>query len=97
MNNAHPVVRWHNWASVYLRLLAVQGAWNYETLLGNGVGFAAEPALRSVSGGIDSPAYRAALQRESRYFNAHPYLASVAVGARGRAAGGRVDDAQNEH
>ena len=32
--------------SMITRLFAIQGAWNYETLLGNGVGFCIEPALR---------------------------------------------------
>ena len=69
---------------MYLRLLAIQGSWNYETLLGNGVGFCTEPALRLLPGGIGGDAYRAALARQSRYFNAHPYLAAVAVGALAR-------------
>ena len=71
--------------AMFFRLLAVQGAWNYETLLGNGIGFSVEPALRRMPGGKDGEAYRAALARESQYFNAHPYLASVAVGALARA------------
>ena len=71
--------------AMYLRLLAVQGSWNYETLLGTGIGFSMEPALRRLSGGVDGPQYRAALARESRYFNAHPYLAGIAVGALTRA------------
>ena len=71
--------------TMFLRLLAIQGAWNYESLLGNGIGFCVEPALRLLPGGIDGPAYRAALARESHYFNAHPYLASIAVGALARA------------
>lgn len=71
--------------AIFLRLLAVQGAWNYETLVGNGIGFCVEPALRRLPGGLDGDAYRAALARESQYFNAHPYLASVAVGALARA------------
>ena len=70
---------------IFVRLLAIQGAWNYETLLGNGVGFCIEPALRLLPGGIHTPAFHEALARESRYFNAHPYLASVAVGALARA------------
>lgn len=69
------------WVATYFRLLAVQGSWNYETLLGNGIGFAAEPALRSLPGGVGGAAYAEALAREAHYFNAHPYLASVAVGA----------------
>jgi PTS system mannose-specific IID component len=70
---------------MFFRLLAVQGAWNYETLVGNGIGFCVEPALRRLPGGADGPAYRAALARQSQYFNAHPYLTSVAVGALARA------------
>ena len=71
--------------AMLLRLLAVQGSWNYETLLGNGMGFCLEPALRRLPGGVNGEAYRAALARESQYFNAHPYLAAVAVGALARA------------
>jgi PTS system mannose-specific IID component len=71
--------------SMFVRLFAIQGAWNYETLLGNGIGFCVEPALRLLPGGQDGPAYRAALARQSQYFNAHPYMASVAVGALARA------------
>ena len=40
-----------------------------------------EPALRLLPGGVGGPAYRAALARECQYFNAHPYLAAIAVGA----------------
>jgi mannose PTS system EIID component len=72
------------WLAMYLRLLAIQGSWNYETLLGNGIGFCTEPALRLLPGGRGGEAYRAALARQSRYFNAHPYLAAVAVGALAR-------------
>jgi len=72
-------------AAILLRLLAIQGSWNYEILLGNGIGFCVEPALRCLPGGVHTPAFKAALARQSRYFNAHPYLASVAVGALARA------------
>lgn len=71
--------------AMFVRLLAVQGAWNYETLLGNGIGFCVEPALRRLPGGPDGEAYRAALARQSQYFNAHPYFTAVAVGALARA------------
>jgi len=71
--------------SMLLRLLAVQGSWNYETMLGNGIAFAMEPALRTLPGGRGGEAYRAAMARQARYFNAHPYLASFAVGALARA------------
>jgi mannose PTS system EIID component len=71
--------------AMFVRLLAIQGAWNYETLLGNGIGFCVEPALRLLPGGQGGDAYRAALARQSQYFNAHPYMAAVAVGALARA------------
>ena len=71
--------------AIFFRTLAVQGAWNYETMLGNGIAFALEPALRLLPGGRGGEAYRAALARQCGYFNAHPYLASVAVGALARA------------
>lgn len=70
--------------AMLLRLLAIQGAWNYETLLGNGIGFCVEPALRLLPGGVHSAAFKEAIARQSRYFNCHPYLASVAVGALAR-------------
>jgi PTS system mannose-specific IID component len=74
----------HVWVAIFVRLLAIQASWNYETLSGNGIGFCTEPALRRLPGGRGGEAYRAALARQSSYFNAHPYLASVAVGALAR-------------
>ena len=76
---------------MFLRMLAIQGAWNYETLLGNGIAFCVEPALHRLPGGRHSPEFKAAIARESRYFNAHPYLAAVAVGALARAELDRED------
>ena len=73
------------WFRMYLRLFAVQGAWNYETMLGNGIAFCTEPALRKLPGGIGGERYQAAMGRQARYFNAHPYLAGIAVGALTRA------------
>lgn len=70
---------------MFVRLLAVQSAFNYETMVGNGIGFCVEPALRRLPGGTEGDAYRAALARQSQYFNTHPYLAGVAVGALARA------------
>ncbi len=67
------------------RLFAVQASWNYEILIGNGIGFCVEPALRLLPGGQGGDAYRAALARQSQYFNAHPYLSSFAVGALAKA------------
>lgn len=70
--------------SMLSRLFAIQGAWNYETLMGNGIGFCVEPALRRLPGGKSTPEFKAALARQSKYFNAHPYFAAVAVGALAR-------------
>ena len=70
---------------MYSRLFAIQGAWNYETMNGNGIAFCTEPALRLLPGGIDGDEYRQALGRHAKYFNAHPYFAGVAVGALARA------------
>ncbi len=72
-------------AAMLLRTFAIQGVWNYETMLGNGIAFSLEPALRLLPGGKGGEAYREAMARHSGYFNAHPYLASVAVGALARA------------
>ena len=82
--------------AMFVRLLAVQGSWNYETLLGTGLGFAMEPALRFLPGGVDGPRYKEALARESRYFNAHPYLTGIAAGALTRAELDGVDAARIE-
>jgi PTS system mannose-specific IID component len=72
-------------AAMLLRSLAIQGAWNYETFLGNGIAFCMEPALRLLPGGPCGQAFKAAMARQSAYFNAHPYLAAIAVGALARA------------
>lgn len=80
-----PAVPTGTQTAMFLRLLAIQASWNYETMMGNGIGYCVEPALRLLPGGRDGNAYRAALARQSQYFNAHPYLASVAVGALARA------------
>jgi PTS system mannose-specific IID component len=82
---APPRLPFRTRVAMFFRLLAVQSAWNYETLVGNGIGFCVEPALRRLPGGLQGNAYREALARESQYFNAHPYLTSVAVGALARA------------
>ena len=82
---AGPPLRWSLRLSMLVRCLAIQGSWNYEILVGNGIGFCVEPALRQLPGGVDGPAYREALARQSAYFNTHPYLAGLAVGALARA------------
>ncbi|HEX6042586.1 PTS system mannose/fructose/sorbose family transporter subunit IID [Longimicrobium sp.] len=66
--------------AMLLRSFAVQGSWNYTTLIGTGLVFVLAPALRHLYG--DDPArLRAAVARHTELFNAHPYLATVAAGA----------------
>jgi len=70
-----------------LRLFTVQGSWNYERMQGIGIGVAEEALLQDLrtEGGADGVAYRAAVARGARFFNAHPYLCGLAVGAAARA------------
>lgn len=65
---------------VFLRSFAVQGSWNFETLVGYGFAFALLPALRIVY--RDRPdELAAAVGRHARLFNTHPYLSPIALGA----------------
>lgn len=68
-------------ATALLRLFAVQGSYNYERMLGVGVGVAEEPLLRDLGDGK----YQPAVARGAHFFNAHPYLVGLAVGAAARA------------
>jgi mannose PTS system EIID component len=63
-----------------LRSFAVQGSWNYQTLIGTGLAFVLVPALKEVHAG-DAEGLRRALGRHTELFNSHPYLAAVAAGA----------------
>ncbi|HUL02758.1 MAG TPA: PTS system mannose/fructose/sorbose family transporter subunit IID [Gemmatimonadales bacterium] len=84
---------------VLLRLFTVQGSWNYERMLGVGFGVAEEPLLRDLAGAgtraRETP-YREAVARGSRFFNAHPYLCGLAVGAAARAENDGAPPAQIE-
>jgi PTS system mannose-specific IID component len=76
-----------------LRLLAVQAAWNYERMTGLGMGYAAEPLLEDLKSA--DPARHAEAQiRSAEYFNSHPYLAGLALGALVRAEYDLVPGAQ---
>ncbi len=77
----------------YLRLLAVQGAWNYERMLGVGMGYSATPLLRELARS-DPDRYKDAVVRSAEFFNAHPYLAGLALGASVRAEYEQVPGAQ---
>lgn len=70
-------------ASTFLRSLAIQGSWNYRTMLGGGFAFALLPVLRHIYGSGGSEIERA-IARHAVHFNAHPYLAGVALGAAAR-------------
>ena len=66
----------------FLRSFLIQSSWNYRTMIGTGFGFAMTPGLRAMDrddGGDE--ALDDAVGRHLEHFNAHPYLASVALGA----------------
>lgn len=64
-----------------LRLYLVQAAWTYERMAGIGVGHAAEPLLRDLYASRSGRERRDAVARSADFFNSHPYLAGIAVGA----------------
>lgn len=66
--------------ALLLRSFAVQGSWNYQTLIGTGFAFLVLPALRRLFHG-DEEALRTAVARHAELFNSHPYLVTVAAGA----------------
>ncbi len=77
----------------FFRLLAVQGAWNYERMTGIGLGYAAQPMLEDLKAS-DPVRHAEASVRAGEYFNSHPYLAGVALGALVRAEYDRVPGEQ---
>ncbi len=74
--------RWTH-LSMYARAFAIQGSWNYRTMLGGGFAFAMLPVLRRLHRG-DPEGLQRSLQRHAEHFNAHPYLANLALGATAR-------------
>ena len=70
--------------SAWWRTFAVQGSWNYRTMIGGGMAFAMLPLLRRIYAG-DPVRFSEAVARHLRAFNSHPYLAGMAVGALARA------------
>ena len=71
--------------SAAARLLLIQGSWNHERLQGVGAAVAIEPLLRDLNGGRGGEPYRRAVGRGAQFFNTHPYLAGLAVGALAKA------------
>jgi mannose/fructose/N-acetylgalactosamine-specific phosphotransferase system component IID len=74
-----PLSRAARWAMI-ARSFAVQGSWNYRTLLGPGFAFALLPALRAKHGAAEDE-LTAAVRRHANVFNCNPYLAPMALGA----------------
>ncbi|MFQ6045068.1 MAG: PTS system mannose/fructose/sorbose family transporter subunit IID [Gemmatimonadales bacterium] len=80
-------------ARAWLRLLTVQASFNYDRMQGVGVAYASEPLLENLPGGTTGERYAAAMRHATRYFNAHPYLTGLAVGAVARAEHDGLSDA----
>jgi len=68
---------------VVARLLILQSSWTYERMQGVGTGYASLPLLDELR--ADPERHAAAVSRSTELFNAHPYLAGIAVGAAARA------------
>jgi PTS system mannose-specific IID component len=64
------------------RLLTIQAAWTYERMGGIGVAHALGPLLRE---GVPEERRTGAFIRAAEFFNSHPWLAGLAVGAEARA------------
>jgi PTS system mannose-specific IID component len=64
----------------FLRSFVIQGSWNYHTMLGTGFAWAMLPGLRRIFRD-DPKGFENAVLRHLEHFNAHPYLAGVALGA----------------
>ena len=75
--------RRRDFARAILRSFSIQGSWNDRTMTGPGLAHALAPLLARIHAD-DRTAFREAVQRHSRAFNAHPYLAPVAIGALAR-------------
>jgi PTS system mannose-specific IID component len=67
-------------ASAFVRSFLIQGSWNYHTMLGSGFAFSMLPALKDLYG-ANPTEMEASVERHLEHFNAHPYLAGVALGA----------------
>lgn len=66
--------------STFLRSFTIQGSWNYRTMIGGGFAFSMVPVLRRLFP-AGSGALRDAVSRHAEHFNAHPYMAGLALGA----------------
>ncbi len=75
------------------RLMVLQATWNFERMQGVGMGYVAMPLLEDLA--IQDPVrHPEAVARSTEFFNCHPYLAGIAVGATVRAEYDGVPGAQ---
>jgi len=76
--------------AAFVRSLTIQGSWNYRTMVGGGFGFSILPVLRWIYRD-DPDGLVEATGRHVEHFNAHPYLAGLAIGASARLEADGVD------
>lgn len=69
--------------AAFVRTFAIQGSWNYRTLLGAGLAHAMLPLMKWIYAG-DPVGLRESLRRHASSFNGHPYLCGMAVSALAR-------------
>jgi len=82
--------KWPNgWMGSFLRSFAIQGSWNYRSMIGSGFAFALAPFLRR--SGLTGEELASAIRRHLESFNAHPYLSGIALGAVARMESEQVD------
>ena len=77
------------WMSSFLRQFTIQGSWNYRSMLGSGFAFCMIPLLRRR--GLSGDRLDEAVRSHCGTFNAHPYLAGMALGAVARMEGSGTD------
>lgn len=64
-------------AQTWLRTLFVQASFSFDRMIGVGTAWAIQPLLKD----MPEERYRLAMRRATQFFNAHPYLAGMAIGA----------------
>ncbi len=77
------------WIGSLMRSFAIQGSWNYRSMIGSGFAFALVPFLRR--SGLTGEDLAVVTRRHLKSFNAHPYLSGIALGAVARMESEQVD------
>ncbi|MBD3288734.1 hypothetical protein GF337_08035 [candidate division KSB1 bacterium] len=72
-------IRKRDLIKILFRAFYIQGTWNYERMLGLGLCFCMLPVARRIC--RNEKEVRNFLNRHLDFFNAHPYMASFALGA----------------